>query len=78
MEAVEGGQYRERITGRRGGSQVAANGTAVSDLWRANGSGRLDQWFDVGHRADDLGVGFAGAEEPVTVLAPRAFQFLEV
>ena len=69
-------QRRQRVAGRRGGAEVAADRAAVADLRRADGARRLGQR---GQRLGDgavhrLRVGEAGAEDERAVLPAEAAQ----
>ena len=73
-------QRRQRVTGGRGGREVAAEGAAVADLRRADRPRRLGQRGQqlgelAGHR---LGVGEPGAEAQRSVLARPASQLLDL
>ena len=67
---VVGRQHRQRVPGRRAGSEVAAHSATVTDLRRTDRARRLHQWLEGRHFPDDGGVGHARAEEDLAILLP--------
>ena len=77
---VGGEQDRQRVTGRRGVGDVAAERPAVLDLGRTDRRGRLDQHGEMlatERRAPDLRVGRQGAEADRVALDRDPAQLVE-